>query len=190
MPRTRRLTHAAFIYHVFNRAARGTRLFDSRDDYAEFQRLMQKARARTPIRILAYCLMPNHWHLLLWPRNQGDLSHYMKWLCTTHASRWNKAHEMTGRGAVYQSRFKSVPIEQELNLLRVWRYVERNPLTAGLVDAAETWRWGSLWDRVKASEFVDRGPVPLPDNWIELVNGDTANKEEGVRPYDNFCHRV
>ena len=177
MPRTRRTTHAAFIYHVFNRAVKGTQLFESRDDYLDFQRLLQKARHRTPIRILAYCLMPNHWHLLLWPHQEGDLSSYMKWLCTTHASRWNKAHDLTGRGAVYQSRFKSVPVDKELNLLRVWRYVERNPLSAGLVETAEAWRWGSLWDRLKAAEFVDSSPLQLPVNWVEIVNGGLTEEE-------------
>jgi putative transposase len=171
------MTDAAFIYHVFNRAVKGTELFESRDGYLEFQNLLLQARLRTPIRILAYCLMPNHWHLLLWPYNEGDLSDFMKWLCTTHAARWNKARGLTGRGAVYQSRFKSVPVDKEVNLLRVWRYVERNPLTAGLVPNAEAWRWGSLWDRIRASEFIDSGPLPLPHNWTEIVNGPQTEEE-------------
>jgi putative transposase len=121
--------------------------------------------------------MPNHWHLLLWPYREGDLSLFIKWLCTTHAARWNKAHGLTGRGAVYQSRFKSVPVDQETNLLRVWHYIERNPLSAGLVTKAEAWRWCSLWDRISASAFVDGGPVPLPDNWLKLVNDQGCDKD-------------
>jgi putative transposase len=186
MPRVRRITEAKYVYHVFNRAVKGLKLFDLPTDYYDFQLLMRQAQARTPIRILAYCLMPNHWHLLLWPLADGDLSVFMKWLCTSHAARWNKARGLTGRGAVYQSRFKSVPIQHLPDLLRVWRYIERNPLTAELVPQAEAWKWGSLWGRLNGHEYCTKGPVDLPANWVSFVNAQHNQEELRLVLADDF----
>jgi putative transposase len=182
MPRAIRNIHSGLVYHVFNRAVRGVELFDSSGDYSEFLSLMWQARTQHKIRILAYCLMPNHWHLLLWPREDGDLSAFVKWLCGVHAMRWNKSRKTVGRGAVYQSRFKSVVVEREDHLLGVWRYVERNALSAQLAGRAEDWRWGSLWARLRGSEKLDRGPIILPTDWVEFVNLDLR----GQTP-DKFC---
>jgi putative transposase len=177
MPRVRRSTQPGFIYHVFNRAVRNTKLFESAEDYRDFLRLILRAKQRTPIRIPAYSLMPNHWHFLIWPYHEGDLSNFMKWVCTTHALRWNKSHGVLGRGAVYQGRFKSVPVEQEDELMRVWRYIERNALSAGLVESADQWEWCSLRDRCHQSRISDPGPFELPVNWLTILNG-----EEGQTP--------
>ncbi|HUG92188.1 MAG TPA: hypothetical protein VML55_15210, partial [Planctomycetaceae bacterium] len=85
--------------------------------------------------------MPNHWHLVVWPAGDGDLSEYMRWLTVTHTQRWHAAHHTSGTGALYQGRFKSE------HFLTVCRYVERNALRANLAGSAEAWRWGSLWQR-------------------------------------------
>jgi putative transposase len=124
------------------------------------------------MRIVAYCLMPNHWHLLLWPAPDQNLTFHVKWLTATHAVRWNHAHNNSGGGAVYQARFKSIPIETGPHLFWVWRYVERNPLRANLVGRAEEWRWGSLWQRLQSSSesFLDKGPCQLPNDWVNVVN--------------------
>ena len=190
MPRPHRITHPAFPYHVFNRSIKGSCLFESPHEYFDFQLLLWQARERTPVRILAYCLMPNHWHLLLWPRAEGDLSAFMKWLATTHATRWNRVRRLTGRGAVYQSRFKSVPVEDERHLLRVWRYIEGNPVSAHLVTRAEFWQWSSLRCRLDKPGVLDRGPIELPRSWEDLVNTPQVEEEPGVRPPDKNCQGV
>jgi putative transposase len=171
MPRTPRWNKADYVYHVVNRGAKKALLFGIQTDYRAFERLLLEAKTRVPMRILAYCLMPNHWHLLLWPLRDGDLSRFVQWLTTTHAARWNRAHDSTGYGAVYQSRFKSVPIEQGQHLYWTWRYVERNALRAHLVSRAEQWEWCSLHKRVLNKKCcLDAGPLPLPENWTDLVN--------------------
>jgi len=147
MPRKRRITAAHYVYHVVNRGAKKFRLFECTADYHTFERLLKIARTRFEMRILAYCLMPNHWHLLLWPRNDRALSQFVHWLSTAHATQWNRSKSTVGGGAVYQSRFKSIPIESGPHLLWTWRYVERNALRADLVERAENWRWCSLWLR-------------------------------------------
>ena len=152
MARTKRFTLANYVYHVLNRGAKKALLFAQPSDYRAFQELLLTAKQRVPMRILAYCLMPNHWHLLLWPFGDGDLSRFMRWLTVTHASRWARAHECVGDGAVYQSRFKSIPIECGSHLFWAWRYVERNALRANLVSKAEDWRWCSLQRRIASAE--------------------------------------
>ena len=172
MPRTRRFTAPNYVYHVLNRSAKRGLLFGKPEDYRAFENLLREARNRVPIRILAYCLMPNHWHLLLWPSGDGDLTRFTKWLTTTHAVRWNRAHHCVGNGAVYQSRFKSIPIEQGPHLFWAWRYIERNALRANLVNRAEEWPWSSLRDRTSGirPEALDDGPAPLPADWTDVVN--------------------
>jgi putative transposase len=171
MPRKRRVIEPNCGYHVLNRAAKRALIFEFDEDYCAFERLLSEAREHHPMRILAYSLMPTHWHLLLWPEPSQHLTRYVQWLTTTHAIRWNTAHSNVGGGAVYQSRFKSIPIERGPHLLWVWRYVERNALRAHLVARAEDWRWSSLWQRRTNPEtFLEQGPIPLPPDWCDIVN--------------------
>jgi REP-associated tyrosine transposase len=119
--------------------------------------------------------MPNHWHLILKPDHEGDLPRFMHWLTTIHAQHWHRRNGSTGTGPVYQGRYKAIEITSDDHLLTACRYVERNPLRAGLVSRAEDWRWGSLWRR---RNFCDQGflsawPVPLPTDWLDSVNAMT-----------------
>ena len=99
--------------------------------------MMAEACVRAPMRILAYCLLPNHFHLALWPRDDGDLSRWMHWLMTTHVRRYLRHYRSSGH--VWQGRFKGFPAEEDEHLLTMLRYIERNPLRAGLVERAEAW---------------------------------------------------
>ena len=107
-------------------------------------KVCMEANERVPMRTLSYCVMPNHWHFVLWPLNDGDLSEFVGWLTLTHTQRWHAAHGTVGMGHIYQGRFKSFPVQEDGHFLTVCRYVERNPLRAGLVERAEAWQWSSL----------------------------------------------
>ncbi len=96
MPRPRRAAEGGLIYHALNRANARLAIFDSDADYAAFERVLRQAVARFDMRLLAYCLMPNHFHLLLWPREDGDLSTLMRWLTMTHTQRWHAHHGTAG----------------------------------------------------------------------------------------------
>ena len=96
MPGPRRAAEGGLIYHVLYRANARLAIFDNDDDYAAFERVLQQAVARFDMRLLIYGLMPDHFHLLLWPRGDGDLSTLMHWLTMTHTQRW---HPITGRPA-------------------------------------------------------------------------------------------
>src|SRR6185436_17517799 len=104
---------------------------------------------RIAIRILKFCLMPNHWHLLLWPYADGDLSRFMHWLCVTHTQRWHRRNGTSGTGHIYQGWYKAFPVESNSHLTTVAKYVERNALRARLVPKAEEWKWSSLHQRNK-----------------------------------------
>jgi putative transposase len=148
------------------------RIFGEPDEYAHFLRLVQRAQDRTPVSCLAYCLMPNHFHLVLSPQADGDLSRFMFWLQTTHSKAWHRRNGTNGTGHVYQGRFKSFPICADGHFLRVCRYVERNPLRAALVQRAEDWPWSSLYQRMGHPRPVtlDGWPVDRPAHWLALVN--------------------
>lgn len=140
------------------------RIFGKERDFEAFEEVIQEAKARVPMRLLAWCVLPNHWHFVLWPRRDGELSEFLRWLTVTQTQRWHAAHRTAGTGPLYQGRFKSFPIEADEHLLTVVRYVERNPLRARLVEA---WRWSSLWHRLHGDPagLLDEGPVPLPRRW-------------------------
>jgi putative transposase len=133
------------------------------------------------MRILAYCLMPNHWHLLLWPRCDGQLAAFMQRLQVTHVRRWHEHRHSTGRGHVYQGAFKSFPVEEDNHFLVVARYVERNALRARLVGAAQQWRWSSLWRREKGSAqergLLSEWPVLRRADWVPWVNQPQTKAE-------------
>jgi len=158
------------------------RLFGKDGDYAAFERLLGEARQRLPMRILSYCLMPNHWHLILWPREDGELSRFMFWLTMTHVQRWRHARQLVGLGPLYQGRFKAFPIQEDGHFLNVCRYVERNPLRAKLVRRAELWEWSSLHARVRGGEeqrqLLEPWPLQQPTEWLQWVNEPQTPEEE------------
>jgi putative transposase len=159
------------------------RLFDKPGDYLAFETVLREARDWRAVPLLAYCIMPNHWHLVLWPRADDDLSEHLRWLTVTHTQRWHAHRHTAGTGPLYQGRFKSFPVQEDDHLLTVCRYVERNALRAGLVSRAEAWRWSSLYHRLEGGgPVLDAGPVPLPADWAAYVNGvETASELEALR---------
>jgi REP element-mobilizing transposase RayT len=133
MPRRTRFSSAGYVFHVLNRAAGRRTIFENAADYDAFVALLEEARRQVPMPILAYCVMPNHWHLVLWPETDDALSAYIHWLSVTHAQRWHAFHGTAGTGPLYQGRFKSVPVQMDDHYLTMCRYVERNALRANLV---------------------------------------------------------
>jgi putative transposase len=157
-------------------------VFRKAADYAAFVDLLAEANERLPLRVLGYVLMPNHFHLVLWPRGDGDLSRWMQWLLTSHVRRYHRHYH--GSGHVWQGRFKAFPIQQDEHFLTVLRYVERNPLRANLVNRAEKWLWSSLAWRLggKRPEMLADWPVDSPRNWLTLVNrAETEAELQAVR---------
>jgi putative transposase len=149
-------------------------IFDSDGDYQAFETILAEAVERTETRLLAYCVMPNHWHMLVWPREDGELSSFVGWLTLTHTQRRHAHRGTAGYGHLYQGRFKSFPIQQDDHFYTVARYVERNAQRAGLVKRAEQWPWGSLhrWLRNSADDrqLLSAWPLPRLPGWTDHVN--------------------
>jgi len=156
-------------------------LFRKDADFEAFQRVMVEAHQRHPIRILSYCVLSNHWHFVVWPEADGQLTGFFRWLAHTHAMRWRVSRRTVGYGPLYQGRFKSFPIQSNDHLLTVLRYVERNPLAAGLVKRAQLWRWSSLGARVHGDDEIKAvlspWPVERPVDWTDRVNAALSAKE-------------
>jgi putative transposase len=151
-------------------------VFQKPEDYDAFVAIMAEAALRIPMRVLAYCLLPNHFHLALWPREDGDLSRWMHWLMTTHVRRHLGRYHV--RGHIWQGRFKAFPIQGDEHLLTVLRYIERNPLRAGLVERAQDWPWSSLrWfkSRERTPVKLEEGTIARGDQWGEEVNAASAD---------------
>jgi len=197
MGRAKRAATGGLLFHVLNRANGRRRIFDHDDDYAAFERVLEQAVHRYETRLLAYCLMPNHWHLLIWPRRDDELSRFVGWLTLTHTQRRHANRGTTGTGHLYQGRFKSFPVQEDEPFLSVCRYVERNAVRAGLVRQADQWRWSSLWRRehgdAESRLILGAWPVRCPRNWLEWVHEPQTEAElESIRrcvtrgcPYGN-----
>lgn len=172
MPRRLRHDLQGTAFHVMNRAVRRTTLFAQHADYLKFLVLVREFMERFRVRVIAYCVMPNHWHFVVLCNRIEDISHWLHVTTSTHGLRWNLAHGSRGTGAVYQSRFRAVPIQTETSLHRVCRYVERNALRKNLVGRAEDWQWGSLSARCENCYTIPlhQWPILRPQNWIEIVN--------------------
>ena len=160
MPRTARASAANLCYHVLNRGNNRASVFHKDGDFNAFVDLLAEAKLRNLMRILAYCVLPNHFHLALWPLGDGDLGRWMHWLLTAHVRRYQRHDHSTGH--VWQGRFKAFPIQEDEHLLVVLRYIERNPLRAGPVERAEEWSWSSLGAVAggRAEPLLDPGPIP------------------------------
>jgi len=160
------------------------RIFRAEKDYEAFHRVVEQTLQVAPIRICVYCWLPNHWHFVLWPEHDGDLSRFMQRMANMHTQRWQRAKLRIGYGHLYQGRFKSFPIESDEHFYSVVRYVERIALRAGLVPRAVEWRWGSLCQRTRnaGGPLLSSWPLPQPSDWTEYVNLPQTEAElEAIR---------
>jgi putative transposase len=156
-------------------------VFHKDEDYEAFERILREGLDRYEVDLLAYQLMPNHWHLVLRPRRDGEMSRFLRWGTATHTMRYHAHYHTSGQGHVYQGRFKSFPVQDDDHFFTVARYVERNALRAGLVRRAEQWRWGSLWRWLQRPEPEPRLLAPWPlsrlPGWVARVNEPLTDDE-------------
>ena len=182
MPRTARIAPGGMIFHVLNRANNRDPMFQSPEDFQAFLRVVSDTLKFKPMRILGFCLMSNHWHLVLWPEKNGDLGNFMQQMTTTHVRRWRLHRQSVGEGHLYQGTYKSFPVQDDEHFFTVCRYVERNALRANLVTRAEEWPWSSLYQRRQRRSLEDYPPLtpwPLerPRIWVAYVNGVETDAE-------------
>ena len=172
MARRKRVAFGGYPYHVCNRGSRKGVIVETYEDYANFVGLTNAAREKFRMRILAYNLLGNHFHFVLYPRRDDDMPRFMKWLEQKHAKRFHRQRGTVGCGAVFQSRYYSRMITEERKLFSALKYVEGNARRHGLVERAEHWPWCSAWNRepIGPAVVIDDSPVPRPSNWLDFIN--------------------
>lgn len=179
MSRPKRITLGGYVYHVLNRANGRLKIFKKDGDFKAFEKIIAQGLDRFDMRVCGYCIMSNHWHLLLWPVEDGSLSDFMRWITLTHTQRYHASHGTTGIGHLYQGRFKSFPVQDEAYYYTVMRYIESNPVRAEIVTKAEDWSWSSFTVRqgYECPFDLSNGPVDLPSNWNKLIDEPIGEKE-------------
>ena len=181
MGRAPRVDVAGHLYHVLNRANHRSKIFKKEADYEAFERVLAEAVERNSADLFSYCLMPNHWHLVLRPCRDGGMSQFCQWLTLTHTQRYNVHYRMTGQGHLYQGRYKSFPIQDDEHFLTVSRYVERNAFTAELCESPESWRWGSLYrwkaGTAKEKSLLTSWPIKRRPDWCRWVTMALSDRE-------------
>lgn len=172
MPRPPRIHPSCVPQHIVNRGNRKSPIFLLPADYLGFVAAMTEAAERTVVRLVAFCLMPNHWHLVLWPYNGAEISAYMQILMNAHLRDLLTRHGTWGQGHVYQGRYRLHLIQNDRHFLNVCRYVESNARRAGLCERAEDWPWSSLSCSGPDPDIniLSPWPTPKPADWLDQVN--------------------
>lgn len=164
MPRIPRGQQGGYAYHVINRGNGRATVFHKPQDYEAFLSLLGEAKDRYRVKLLAFCLMPNHFHLVLEPAHQNALSQFMQWLLTSHVRRYHKHYGSSGH--IWQGRFRSFPIQRDEHLITVMRYVLQNPVRSGLSSTAREWSWSSL----RRPGLIDTWPVDEDRQWLDQLD--------------------
>lgn len=190
MPRANRIDVGGEIYHCLNRTVGKQKIFLKDKDYQTFERILEEVVDATGMRIFAYCIMPNHFHFVLYPEKNGDLSDFMKRLTLTHTQRYRVATNTVGEGPVYQGRYKSFIIQDDTHLFTVLRYIERNPLTANLVKEPLDWRYSSLYRRyvgsMKQKQLLTPWMIEEPKDYLNVLKSPlTPNELEKLERSEN-----
>ena len=174
MARTKRICPAGEVFHALNRAVARLTMFEKPEDYAAFMRVVGETWEIVPLPIYAMVAMPNHWHFVVRPETDDQVSEFFRRLTVMHTMRWHAHYTTGGTGHLYQGRFKSFPIQTDGHLLTVMRYVERNPVRANFIELAEDWQWSSAHARFQRADerrwLAIPGDPPLPRNWRSWVN--------------------
>jgi putative transposase len=167
---------------MLNRANRRATIFHKDADYVAFEQIIAEALGRVELKLFSYCLMPNHWHLVVRPERDGEMSRFGQWLGLTHTQRYNAHYHTVGEGHLYQGRYKSFPVQSDEHFLLVCRYVERNAYSAELCESPDQWRFGSLhrWCHGSSKEKALLSPWPIPRraSWMNLVTTPLSSKEQ------------
>lgn len=177
MTRPLRIQYPGAWYHVMNRGRSGTKIFDSGEDYLAFIKLMKESSSLWKVRIAAYCLMSNHYHLLL-QTSEANLSRCMRHINGIYTQYFNRTHKSDG--PLFSGRYKSIIIDQDSYLLTLVRYIHNNPLSAGLVKRLENYRWSSH------QSYISKGNE---GNWLHkdyVLSMLEKNKNKRRQTYNDF----
>lgn len=191
MGRPIRTDVGGYVYHVLNRANARSTIFSSKEEYQDFEKILFEAIEKFKMRLIAYVLMPNHFHLVLYPEYEGEIKKFMHWLTLTHTQRWHAKTNTVGYGHLYQGRYKSFIVENNEYLWTLLAYVERNPIRAKLVKSLKDWKWSSYYKRLNATplqkKLLATDSITWPDNYEKLLI--INEKSEEIKTIRNSVNR-
>jgi putative transposase len=171
MGRLPRTIADGLVYHAINRGNNRTDVFEDEDDRTAFLEALAKTKERYPFRLFGYCLMTNHFHLLLRPEVGQSISRILQSLTIAHTWRYHKRHHSSGH--VWQGRFKSPVVQDDVHLLVVLRYIEANPVRAKIVNDPAEYRWSSFLNHGVGRDDPLLSPFP---EWEELGRTDVERR--------------
>lgn len=176
MSRPLRIEYPGAWYHVMNRGRRGENVFSGKQDFEIFITLLKEAAELWDVQVSAYCLMSNHYHILL-QTPQGNLSRFMRHLNGVYTQRYNRLHGYDGQ--LFRGRYKSILVEEDSYLLELVRYIHHNPLRAGMVDDLNQYPWSSHPGYLSADKNWD---------WLykDFVLSMLSDKKEAKNAYKQF----
>lgn len=159
MPRSKRMLYDSAVYHIVQRGHNKDRLFKSPQDYKVFKEIIRKYKKRFIFDIYHYCFMSNHIHMLLKTENGGNLPRILQGITQSYSFHYRRAYNYSGY--VYQNRYKSFLIENDSYLLECGRYIERNPLRAGIVKDLAQYYWSSynFYAKCKFDDIITMNPL-------------------------------
>ena len=181
MPRFRRLVVPGYPHHVTQRGVRRQRTFFDGADYETYLDLAIEMKNDLPVQFWAYCLMPNHVHAVVVPGDDDSMSKYFAILHRRYAWQTNRRHDWLGH--LWQKRFYSVVLD-EPHAIAALRYVEQNPVRAGLCNSPEDWLWSSARGNLGLvnDPLVARASTkPLVPNWRSLLASGNTNRDQNIR---------
>jgi putative transposase len=176
MPRASQIDVPGLVYHITSRGNRQLPIFHDEEDRFRFLRFLRQAQDEFPCQLHAYCLMTNHYHLLL-QTLEDSLSRTMQYLNSVFASWFNRKYRHSGH--LYQGRFHSIPVETDAYFTTVARYIDLNPVRAGMVQLPEDYPWSDY------THLVSGKPQPLVDSrfLLEYFGRDVAIQRDRYRQF-------
>lgn len=184
MGRAPRKDLGGYTYHITNRGVKLKPIFRSDDDYHDFALTLIEMVERFEPRLLGFCVLPKHWHLVMTTRRDGDLVKAMSWLSITHSARWHLRPRRKGTGGIYEGRYRSFPVQDNSALLDILRFVESHPKRSQLCDKSIEWKWASAFQRAHSdpqtpasakSLSIETPPVAIPANWNECLDEELSH---------------
>ena len=178
MSRPKRIEKGMMLYHVSNHTWKHLRVFGSKANRQLFVEAMSQVQQRVPVRIVSYCILKDHWHILLWMNRVPRLSEFMKRLLVMHSQRWHSIHNSLGGGTLYTGRYKSFPV-QKSHCCSVMRFIESHPVRSGEVDNPLDWEFGSYFCRYEDTPPLELSQPPnaCGSNYRQLVKRGSPQKD-------------
>jgi len=165
--------HPGNYYHIYNRGANRQNIFREADNYHFLLKRIGRAVNEMAVSIIAYCLMPNHYHFLLRQNSDDSISDMIQGIFNSYSKAFNKKYNRSG--TLFEGPFQSIHVDKENYLIYLCRYIHRNPMEAGLVSQPERWPYSNYleWIEARAGKLVDpdfvRSYFKTPDEYIDFV---------------------